>query len=160
MKTIQTLALLTALTLFCCKAHAELGETPLQMEPGKPTRIEQQYGGFVVWWEGKNVGHSGLFIGNRAVIETFWFVDGHMMTAVEVARFLKPYYDANLILTQISHSDYGDLLQLTTSTGGVYALVIYEYERQQLSVWTPQQFREIVVEPAKDSAQPTKMVGI
>jgi len=82
---------LTALAMLTASVNAELGETPRQFEPGKPSAAAKFAGGVWQRWVGKRITHYGFFYKGRAAVESFWFNDHRPLDLASVTKFLKPY---------------------------------------------------------------------
>jgi hypothetical protein len=118
-------------------AFGMLGETAFQMYPHlQPSAVKQQDDGVYVAWVGKTVAHAATFVREASVVEDFGFVDRHTMTANDIARFLKPYYNLGMTLHLVQKLSGSDLLELRRRDGSVGAVVTYVYDGNVLSVWT------------------------
>jgi len=124
-----------------------LGETQKQFEPGRPvnTRRIQVNGmtGVYARWHGNRVNHEGWFYKGRAVAETFWFNNRHLMTSNELGQLLRPY-------SENGRAKWGELIggadkngsKLTWfpmfSTNGEYTVAMYNYNFNCLAIFTNQ----------------------
>jgi hypothetical protein len=142
------IALFSALTLFCCKAHAELGETPEQMASGKPIRVESIAGGTMMTWKWRDTYQQGFFVNGHAVMEAFWFGDGHKMKDAESTQFLKPYNGYKHGKWQIT-KEFSYAALMNPITGKTMAMMKYDFANETLSVWEIELFKNLFLEPVQ-----------
>jgi hypothetical protein len=132
-----------ALAMTTANAIGALGETPAQIESGRPYFAERTGDGdielrWVVRYPKlgtKALTHQGIFRNGVAVAEGFWFNDQHPMTWQEIETFLKPYGAFKRSEVFIVENGWVHTFYLTYSDGSEYALVAYDKGGQSLTIW-------------------------
>jgi hypothetical protein len=168
MNTPSRLLIVTALVMLTASVKAEIGETPKQMESGRPDFVSRLYEYDVVDWVvyypkfgKKPLTHTGVFTGGVAVAESFCFNDHHPMSEQEIAIFLKPYA-AFRRGGELKSSDK-DIkgFELIYPGGGSYAVVTYDKTEHMLSIWrtlvwdyVSSKVRTFDDEPVRQTQQP------
>jgi hypothetical protein len=127
-------------------AFGAIGETPEQFETGKPIEVTKYKQGTVLMkWAGPKVVHMGLFDpvseGQKCVMETFWFRDGHALSTAEIAKFLAPY--VHLVSTHETLNDGTNTYTFWRADDGiVFSVVMYNMNDHLLSVMTMQVWKQ------------------
>jgi hypothetical protein len=127
------LLLFSALTLFCCRAHAALYETAKQFESRQPVSVTAEPNGtFTILWQGTRGIHVGTFWRGKAIAESFQFNDKRAMTWKEIEPFLavfKGYVRSVPVNTQEEYS-----MTLTSPNGKAHIDVRYFYGNSMLFI--------------------------
>jgi hypothetical protein len=146
--------LLPLLMMAASHASGSLGETPKQMEGRRPDSVEQHDGGFTCVWRGKTLTHSGFFANGVAIVETFWFNDHHVMLRNEYTRFLEPYRGFRTSAVDDSSNDNACFFNLLYRDGTRYAVVMYNFRMQSLSIWRPDAWDYFAARTTEPRIQP------
>ena len=130
------------LALVCSNAFAELGETPAQMESGRPEFSTFNDDGTVsLGWTvrypalgRRPLRHLGIFRDGVAVSEAFQFSDMHVMSRAECEIMLRPYAAFSRSAIEQMSDRNAVTFNLIGSDGGVFAYVMYNKTQRQLSI--------------------------
>jgi hypothetical protein len=129
-----------AILALASSAFGAIGETPKQFESSKPVEVKKyQQGTAWMTWAGPKVVHRGLFDpeseGQRCVMESFWFRDGHAMSKTEMGKFLEPYLPyMSSFETQMDATNTYTFWK--ADDGTVFIVAIYELNTHLLTVMT------------------------